>query len=87
MDSCHPTQATKFGYGWIKKGKEKQIKTTASRTRINITGAINIKSRKVITETYDTINSANLIKFLKKSIINLSRIKKNKYNSRWSRIS
>jgi len=87
MDSCHPTQATKFGYGWIKKGKAKQIKTTASRTRINITGAININSRKVITETYETINSINLIKFLKKSIITLSKIKKNKYNSRWSRIS
>ena len=27
MDSCHPTQSTKLGYGWIKKGQEKQIKT------------------------------------------------------------
>ncbi len=52
---------------WLdKKGKAKQIKTTASRTRINITGTVNIKSRKVITETYETINSTNLIKFLKK---------------------
>ena len=76
MDSCHPTQATKFGYGWIKKGKEKQIKTTASRTRINITGAINIKSRKVITETYDTINSVNLIKFLKKVLLHYPKSKK-----------
>jgi len=30
MDSAHPTQATKLGYGWIKKGTAKQIKTTAS---------------------------------------------------------
>ena len=22
MDWCHPTQATKFGYGWIKKEKQ-----------------------------------------------------------------
>ena len=76
MDSCHPTQSTKFGYGWIKKGKEKQIKTTASRTRINITGAINIKSRKVITETYETINSVNLIKFLKKVLLHYPKSKK-----------
>jgi len=66
MDSCHPTQTTKFGYGWIKKGKEKQIKTTASRTKINLTGAVNIQSRKVITEQYKTINSESTIDFLKK---------------------
>ncbi len=37
MDSCHPTQSTKLDYGWIKKGKEKHIKTTALRTRLNTT--------------------------------------------------
>jgi len=76
MDSCHPTQATKFGYGWIKKGKEKQIKTTASRTRINITGAINIKSRKVITEKYKTINSESTIEFFKKVLLFYTKAKK-----------
>jgi len=76
MDSCHPTQATKFGYGWIKKGKEKQIKTTASRTRLNITGAINIKSREVITKRYETINSENTIDFFKKVLLFYPKAKK-----------
>ncbi len=65
MDSCHPTQATKFDYGWIKKGEEKQIKTTESRTRINITGVVNIKSRKVVTPNYEKIDSESTIDFLK----------------------
>lgn len=75
MDSCHPTQATKFGYGWIKKGKDKQIKTGASRKRVNITGVINIKSREVITEKYETINSEYTIEFLKKVLSNYPKAK------------
>lgn len=76
LDSCHPSQSTKLTYGWIKKGKAKQIETTASRTRLNITGAINIKNREIITEKYDTINSINLIDFLKKILKNYSKTKK-----------
>ena len=66
MDSCHPIQTTKFGYGWIKKGKEKQIKATGSRTRVNITGAVNIESREVVTSNYEKINSESTIDFFKK---------------------
>jgi len=42
MDSVHPTQATKLSYGWIRTGKTKHIGTTASRTRLNIVGAIQL---------------------------------------------
>lgn len=76
LDSCHPSQSTKLSYGWIKKGKDKQIETTASRTRLNITGAINIKNREIIIEKYDTINSINLIDFLKKILKNYPNRKK-----------
>ena len=38
MDSVHPTQATKLGYGWIKTGETMQISTSASRTRVNLVG-------------------------------------------------
>ena len=31
-DGVHPTQATKLSYGWIKKGVDKAMNTTASRT-------------------------------------------------------
>ncbi len=66
IDSCHPTQSTKLEYGWIKKGKEKQIKTTGSKTRINITGAVNIESRAILTSNYDKIDTGSTIDFFKK---------------------
>ena len=65
IDSAHPTQATKLGYGWVKKGKEKEIKTTASRSRVNITGGVNIKTREVVSATYPTINTESTIAFFK----------------------
>ena len=34
MDAVHPTKATKITAGWIKKGEDKAIKTTGSRSRI-----------------------------------------------------
>lgn len=58
MDSCHPSMSTKMSHGWIKKGHSKPIKTTASRTRINIIGAINMsKLTKPIVGFYSTVDS------------------------------
>ena len=42
MDAMHPTQSTKVSCGWIKKGHDKTIETTGSRTRINLIGAVNL---------------------------------------------
>jgi transposase len=38
IDAAHPAQATKIRYGWIRKGQKKAVKTTGSRTRLNIMG-------------------------------------------------
>lgn len=38
MDAVHPTQSTKLSYGWIRKGEDKLIETTGSRTRLNLIG-------------------------------------------------
>ncbi len=43
-DGVHPTMATKVTYGWIRKGQEKTIPTTASRTRMNLMGSINLET-------------------------------------------
>ncbi len=67
MDSCHPTQSTKLEYGWIKKSKEKEIKITGAKTRINITGAVNIETREILTLNYDKIDSISAIDFFKKN--------------------
>lgn len=65
MDSVHPTQATKVAYGWIKTGTDKLIASTASRTRVNITGAINLASMSVIHNNYAAINAETTIDFFR----------------------
>ncbi len=42
MDATHPTQATKVSCGWIRRGVDKPIETTGSRSRLNIVGAIRL---------------------------------------------
>jgi transposase len=64
MDAVHPTQSTKLSYGWIRKGQDKVIETTGSRTRLNILGALPLKNiGATVTETYDTINSESIVRF------------------------
>lgn len=65
VDSVHPTMATKVAHGWIKRGKRKLITATASRTRVNITGAIDLESMNVMAEMYDTVNADSVISFFK----------------------
>ena len=77
MDSVHPTQATKITSGWIRKGVEKMIATVAGRSRINLTGAIDLVSMSIFTRKYKTINGEATIDFLKyldESTANTSRI-------------
>lgn len=64
IDGVHPTQATKISYGWIRKGQKKAVKTTGSRTRLNIMGALNLKAltSPPICE-YKTINEYNVSLF------------------------
>lgn len=61
-DGVHPSMQTKVSYGWIKKGEDKEIPTTASRTRVNILGAINLNDMKAVTmDCGKTINSQSII--------------------------
>lgn len=67
MDSVHPTQATKLSYGWIKTGKTKHVGTTASWTRLNIVGAIQLGYLSdTITAQYNTINAESIMDFMGK---------------------
>lgn len=67
IDSVHPTQATKLTYGWIRTGKTKHVGTTASRTRLNIVGAIQLGHiAEAITSQYETINAESIIDFMGK---------------------
>jgi transposase len=68
MDAVHPTQATKITAGWIRTGSDKAIKTTGSRTRINIVGAIRLGHLQdaIIKQYEKTVNGESIIDFFKK---------------------
>lgn len=66
IDAVHPTQATRLSYGWIKKGKNKLIATSASRTRVNIIGALNLETMALHSSHVDTVNNVSIIEFFKK---------------------
>jgi transposase len=59
-DGVHPTMATKVTYGWIKTGTNKPIATTASRTRMNLMGALNLETMQVTIGAYETIDSTTM---------------------------
>ena len=64
LDGVHPSMQTKVAHGWIKKGKEKEVPTTASKTRVNILGAINLNNMSVITDECEkNINGSSIINF------------------------
>lgn len=63
MDSAHPTMATKVVRGWIKKGIDKPIGQTASRTRVNVMGAIELTSMSVVSCRPDYVNGETTVAF------------------------
>ena len=68
MDAVHPTQATKITAGWIKKGTDKPIETTGSRTRLNIVGAIRLGHLdEAIIDRYKTVNGESIVAFLERT--------------------
>jgi transposase len=64
MDSAHPTMATKVVCGWIKKGVNKPIGQTASRTRVNVMGAIELSTMKVVSCCPEKVNGETTVSFL-----------------------
>ena len=63
MDSAHPTMATKIAHGWIRKGTDKLISQTASGTRVNIMGAIELSAMKVTSCYPERVNTEATIAF------------------------
>lgn len=64
IDSAHPTMATKVVCGWIKKGVNKPIAQTASRTRVNVMGAIELSTMNVESYRPDYVNAETTVSFL-----------------------
>jgi transposase len=76
-DGVHPTMATKVTYGWIRKGRTKLIETTASRTRMNLFGGLNLKTMTATIASYKTLNQESMTQYfaiLKKQYPNARQI-------------
>ena len=65
LDGCHPTFNNHFGYAWIKKGTDFQIKTQDGRKHLNLMGAYDPKNHETVIKNYDTLNRDAVIDFLK----------------------
>ena len=66
MDGSHPQHNSVAAFGWIKKGKTKELKSNTGRQRLNINGAFNIDELSAIVGYDDSINAQSTISLLKK---------------------
>jgi transposase len=64
-DAVHPEWNTRSNYGWIRKGKEFEIKSVSGRKRIHLTGAVNAEEPSTIhIQETQTVNSDTVRAFL-----------------------
>ena len=66
MDGTHPQHNCVAACGWIKKGKVKELKSNTGRHRLNINGAINIKTLSTVVDYGDSLNAQSTISLFKK---------------------
>jgi transposase len=65
-DGVHPTHNVQLAYGWIRKGIRKEIPSNTGRSRVNISGIIDIISHRIFIEEDQTLDAKAVIKFFKK---------------------
>lgn len=66
VDGCHPQHNSQPNYGWILKGENKLLLSNTGRKRVNIHGALNINTHKLISVIDDRINGDSFIELLNK---------------------
>ena len=66
IDGVHPTHNVQPAYGWIKKGVRKEIPVNTGRSRLNLSGAIDVISHDVVIQEDQTLNAESTIRFFQK---------------------
>lgn len=62
VDAVHPVHNTMASYGWIKKGREKELNSNTGRSRLNIHGAMNAETLEtVVLAGEDNVNADSTI--------------------------
>lgn len=72
MDAVHPEYQSQAVYGWILKGEEKTLRTTAKQERVHFLGAVELSEIKIVTKEYPTIGAVDVVKFLHELEENIS---------------
>jgi transposase len=65
-DACHPQHNSIPAYGWIRRGKDKYLKSNGGRKRVNIHGAVNIDTQEIVTDFAKSINKESSLRLFKK---------------------
>lgn len=66
MDGVHPTHNVQPAYGWIETGVRKAIPANSGRSRLNLSGAIDVVDHKILIQEDKTLNATATINFLRK---------------------
>lgn len=66
MDGVHPTHNVQPAYGWMQVGVRKEIRANSGRSRLNLCGAIDMISHKIVIQEDKTLNANATISFLNK---------------------
>ena len=64
-DSTHPMLNPMLSAGWIRKGKEYEVKTNSGRQRVNINGAIEMKTLNVVSRSCKRVNGSSMCDLLR----------------------
>jgi len=65
-DAVHPQHNSIPGYGWIRRGMDKELKSNGGRKRVNINGAVDVDTMEIVTDFSKTINAASSLRLFKK---------------------
>jgi transposase len=65
-DACHPQHNSIPAYGWIRRGKEKLLKSNGGRKRVNINGAVNIATLDMVTDFTKSVNKESSLRLCRK---------------------
>ena len=66
IDGVHPTHNVQSAYGWIKKGLRKEIPANTGRSRLNLSGSIDMIMHSVLIREDKTLNAESTIQFFQK---------------------
>ena len=66
IDGVHPTHNVQPAYGWIKKGVRKEIPANTGRSRLNLSGVVDVIDHKVLVQEDEMLNAEATISFLRK---------------------